>query len=199
VSPAGAVDVHGMLHLPRRLLSFALVAALVLVALLTLMPEGSGWAWGSPTVELRWYITGLGSAPTLMQLVGNLLLLAPLSALAVLRWAPLRRFVPLAAGGLSTGTVIELLQRLLPIGRVVSPVDAVLNAGGAVMVGLLTARATRSLADQELRPVRGGECGHRPGGPGPLRHAMGPHGRPPEREAGPRRQSNHGRSCTGRS
>jgi hypothetical protein len=42
--------------------------------------------------------------------------------------------------GLATGTGIELLQWLLPLGRVVSPLDAVLNATGAVLAGLATAR-----------------------------------------------------------
>jgi glycopeptide antibiotics resistance protein len=128
-----------------------LVAALLLVARVTLTPEGSGWAWGSPTTELRWYVTGLDSPNTVVQLLGNLLLLAPLSVLAVLRWPALGRFVPLAGAGLSTGTAIELLQRLLPLGRVVSPVDAVLNTAGAVAAGLAMAQAARSLTARQVR------------------------------------------------
>src|SRR3954467_8295122 len=99
-----------MLHLPRRLLSFALVAALVLVALLTLMPDGSGWAWGSPTVELRWYLTGLHSTATVVQLTGNLGLLTVPAALAVLRWPALGRLPALGLVPLATGSGIELLQ-----------------------------------------------------------------------------------------
>jgi hypothetical protein len=47
----------------------------------------------------------------------------------------------LAGLALAVGTGIELLQWALPLGRVVSPLDAVLNATGAVAVGLLVTRA----------------------------------------------------------
>jgi hypothetical protein len=48
--------------------------------------------------------------------------------------------LPLLAGAsLAMGTGIELLQRVLPLGRVVSPVDAVLNATGAIAAGLVVA------------------------------------------------------------
>src|SRR3954454_14022383 len=140
-----------MAPVPRRLLTLGLLAASALVALLTLMPEGSGWAWGSPLLELRWYATGLGSEETDLQLVGNLLLLAPLSALAVLRWPALGRWTRLTSAGLATGTTIELLQRLLPLGRVVSPMDAVLNASGAVVAGLVTALAAHRVFPHPVR------------------------------------------------
>jgi VanZ family protein len=45
----------------------------------------------------------------------------------------------LAALAVAVGTGIELLQWALPLGRVVSPVDAALNAAGAVIAGLLVA------------------------------------------------------------
>jgi VanZ family protein len=44
----------------------------------------------------------------------------------------------LPAAVLAGGT-IEALQWALPLGRVVSPVDALLNASGAVVAGLLVA------------------------------------------------------------
>src|SRR3954467_9087716 len=59
-----------------RWLTSALGAAVVGGAVLTLLPEGHGWAWGSPLAELRWYATGLTDEPTLLQLTGNLGLLA---------------------------------------------------------------------------------------------------------------------------
>jgi hypothetical protein len=120
----------------RPALTAALLASLGLVALLTLTPEGSGWAWGAPAAELRWYLTGLDSTATLLQLTGNLGLLAVPAALAVLRRPALGRAPVLAALGLAAGTGIELLQWALPLGRVVSPLDAVLNATGAVVAGL---------------------------------------------------------------
>ena len=123
--------------LRRRAQWGALWASLCAVAIATLTPEGTGWAWGSPLTELRWYATGLGSSATVMQLVGNLVLLAvPAVFLVALRPAlgrPRRLFTTM----LGMGVGIELLQWALPLGRVVSPMDAVLNAAGATAAGLL--------------------------------------------------------------
>jgi hypothetical protein len=127
----------------NRRLTAGLVAALALVAALTLLPAGTGWAWGSPAAELRWYATGLDSTTTMLQLVGNLGLLTAPAVLAVLRWPDLGRPGPLAAAALATATAIEVLQWALPLGRVVSPLDALLNATGAVLAGLLVARMRR--------------------------------------------------------
>ncbi|SNS17572.1 VanZ like family protein [Geodermatophilus pulveris] len=124
----------------RRPLDAALLLAALAVAWLTLTPAGgSGWEWGAPLTELRWYATGLDSEATRLQLLGNLLLLVPLSVLAVLRWPALGtpgRLLPLA---LAAGAGIELLQWALPLGRVVSPVDAALNATGAVVTAAVVA------------------------------------------------------------
>ncbi len=134
--PAAAAEAHtGPDHL-HSWTAGGLVASLLPVAVLTLTPEGSGWAWGSPVAELTWYLTGLGSTATLLQLVGNLTLLAVPAGLAVLRWPALGRLGTLAGVALATGSGIELLQWALPLGRVVSPLDALLNATGAVAAGL---------------------------------------------------------------
>ncbi len=125
----------------REALVAALGAALLGVVAVTLRPSGTGWTWASPATELRWYATALESSTTLLQLVGNLALLGVPAALAVLRWPGLGRPGPLLAAGLAAGATIEVLQWLLPLGRVVSPVDAVLNAVGAVAAGLLVAGA----------------------------------------------------------
>ena len=130
-----------LLSRPAALLLLAL--ALVGAAAVTLRPVGDGWSWGAPTEEVAWYVGGLGSVATLRQLLGNLLLLAPAAAGAVLAAPRLRSawlLVPLALGAASS---IELLQRALPLGRVVSPTDAVLNATGAVVAGLVTRRLAR--------------------------------------------------------
>ena len=124
----------------RRRPDAALLLAALAVVLLTLTPAGgSGWDWGAPLTELRMYATTLESAATRLQLVGNVLLLAPLAVLAVLRWPSLGTPPRLAALAVAAGTGIELLQWALPLGRVVSPVDAALNAAGAVVAGLLVA------------------------------------------------------------
>jgi hypothetical protein len=129
----------------NRGLTAGLAAALAVVAALTLLPEGTGWAWGSPAEELRWYATGLDSTTTTLQLVGNLGLLTAPAVLAVLRWPHLGRPGPLAAAALAAAGTIELLQWALPLGRVVSPLDALLNATGAVLAGLLAARVRRAV------------------------------------------------------
>ena len=120
---------------PPRWTGAALAAAAALVALVTLLPQGDGWAWGAPLAELHWYATGLSSEATLLQLVGNLFLLAPLAVLAGNRWQALAAPRRLAAVALAVAVGIEVLQWLLPLGRVVSPMDAALNAAGALLAG----------------------------------------------------------------
>jgi hypothetical protein len=146
--PRAAGGDHGAAAPRGRTATICLLASLALVAVATLTPEGRGWAWGSPFVELSWYLTGLDSTATMLQLAGNLALLAVPSALAVLRWPTLGRPLRLTGVSLATGSGIELLQRVLPLGRVVSPLDAVLNATGAVAVGLVVThlRQTRPAA-----------------------------------------------------
>jgi len=134
-------------HLPRTVrtvLVAGLAASLAVVAALTLVPTGRGWSWGAPVTELRWYVTGLGSGTTIVQLVGNLGLLVLPAALAVALWPALGRLPHLTAAALATGAAIELLQWALPLGRVVSPLDAVLNAVGAVVTGSLVGLVHRS-------------------------------------------------------
>ena len=64
--------------------------------------------------------------------------------MAVLRWPALGHPARLGGVSLAAGTTIELLQWALPLGWVVSPLDAVLNATGAVTVGLLVAHVRAS-------------------------------------------------------
>lgn len=127
----------------RGALLAALCVAGAVVAALTLTPQGTGWSWAPPLAEARWYATGLDSAATRLQLLGNLALLAVPAALAVLLWPSLRSPVRLAGAALAVAGGIEVLQWALAVGRVVSPLDAALNATGAVAVGLLVAAATR--------------------------------------------------------
>lgn len=141
--------------LARAVAGAGLVMSLTLVALATLTPEGTGWQWGSPAAELRWYLHGLGSPGTLLQLLGNLALLAAPAAFAVRRWPALGRLPLLLLAAAAAGTGIEALQWALPIGRVVSPVDAVLNATGAVAAGWLVAsRLRRRAATRRAVPRR---------------------------------------------
>ena len=127
----------------RTTLAALLAASLLAVALLTLLPAGAGWSWGAPTAELQWYATSLDSRTAMLQLVGNLALLAAPAALAVVLWPALGSPSRLAATALASGAAIELLQWVLPLGRVVSPLDALLNATGACVAGLLAASVVR--------------------------------------------------------
>ena len=141
----------------RSGLDAALLLAASAVAWLTLTPAGgSGWAWGAPLTELRWYATGLDSEATVLQLVGNLALLVPLAVLAVLRRPRLGTPRQLAALAVAAGTGIELLQWALPLGRVVSPVDAALNAAGAVVAGLLVVSVACPPRQRRVAGLSGG-------------------------------------------
>src|SRR4051794_20551366 len=148
------------LHSPRRWTcrpargawAFGMTASLVVVVLITLTPRGSGWAWGSPLDEARWYLTGLDSTATVEQLAGNLLLLVVPFRLAAARWPALSHLRVLAGLSLAAGTTIELLQWALPLGRVVSPLDAVLNAIGALAAGLVVTHGRRTRPHGPLLP-----------------------------------------------
>jgi glycopeptide antibiotics resistance protein len=142
----------------RRWTDAGLAAAVALVALLTLVPQGGGWAWGAPLAELRWYATGLGSEATLLQLLGNLALLGPLAVLAVLRWPALAAPRRLAWAALAVAVGIEALQWALPLGRVVSPVDAALNVAGALLAGGTAALLTAPKASAASWDRRSGAC-----------------------------------------
>ncbi|SFO77695.1 hypothetical protein SAMN05660464_1124 [Geodermatophilus dictyosporus] len=63
------------------------------------------------------------------------------AALAARLWPGLGSPGRLVAAALATGGAIEALQFLLSLGRVVSPLDALLNAVGAMLAGLLVTRA----------------------------------------------------------
>jgi hypothetical protein len=124
----------------RALCATGLLTSLLLAAAAALTPEGTGWRWGAPLTELRWYLTGLDHPATLVQLIGNLVLLAVPAACAVRLWPALGRSAVLVPVALAGGTAIEALQWLLPLGRVVSPMDALLNASGAMLAGWAVTR-----------------------------------------------------------
>jgi glycopeptide antibiotics resistance protein len=130
-----------------------LVWSLLLAGVATLTPEGTGWRWGDPLTELQWYATGVGSPGTMVELVGNLALLALPAAFAVRIWPRLGRLPLLIAVALAAGTSIETLQWVLAIGRVVSPVDALLNATGAVLAASCVTRSRQGGSPRQRHPV----------------------------------------------
>ena len=139
----------------RSTVRLLLLASLLTVAVLTLSPAGTGWAWGAPGQELQWY-AGL-SEDARTQLLGNLLLLVPTAVASVVLWPRLGEQPHLVRAALAAGATIEVLQWLLPLGRVVSPVDAVLNAVGAATAGWAVAQAStrRAPADCRVRQRHG--------------------------------------------
>lgn len=74
----------------------------------------------------------------LWQLLGNLLLLAPLGALAPLRWSHLRSMARVAITAAGVAVSIEAAQWLLDVGRVVSTDDALVNTAGAILGATMT-------------------------------------------------------------
>jgi len=159
------MDVHS--HTRDRW-TIGMAVSLGAVVVITLTPRGSGWAWGSPLDEARWYLTGLNSTSTMLQLAGNLLLLVVPFGLAAIRWPALGRLRLLAALSLAAGATIELLQWALPLGRVVSPLDAVLNATGALAAALVVAHGRamrprdRLLPQQYATSLSGDDAEHAP-------------------------------------
>jgi hypothetical protein len=90
----------------------------------------------------------------MLQLAGNLLLLVVPFGLAAARWPVLGRVRLLAALSLTAGSTIEFLQWALPLGRVVSPLDAVLNATGALAAGLAVSHVRSMRPHGPLLPGR---------------------------------------------
>ena len=73
-----------------------------------------------------------------LQLLGNLLLLAPFGALAPVRFAGFGGWGRVLAGALAVTCGIEFLQDTVLTGRVVSADDVLLNTAGAVLGAVLT-------------------------------------------------------------
>ncbi|ROP26973.1 VanZ family protein [Pseudokineococcus lusitanus] len=153
----------------RRAATSALVAALAATAVLTLSPTGAGWTWAPPVEELRWYAAGLGRPGTLVQLLGNLLLLVP-AALAASRLRPGPAHVPaLVASAAGVAVAVEVLQLVTAAGRVVSPVDALLNTAGAAAAVVVAAAVT-----VPSRRRRAPGDGPRGPAPAPVAHGRSP-------------------------
>jgi hypothetical protein len=134
-----------------------LVYAALLVASLvfTSQPDLASQARLDPGADLR---TALRAAPgdvyPWVQLVGNLVLLLPLGALAPMRISWLNNYPRVFLAGLAVAASIEIIQYLLITGRVMSTDDVVLNAVGAVL-GSTLARPRRALRHQWYEGPRG--------------------------------------------
>lgn len=106
-----------------------LCAALVIVAGLTLYPEGARSATVSCAVQWPYL------APTAVESTANILLFVPVSFLAGLRW---RHPVVAILGASALSAVVEIVQALVPaIGRACDTSDWITNTIGTVIGGLL--------------------------------------------------------------
>jgi glycopeptide antibiotics resistance protein len=109
---------------------------------LTLTPvQDNGQAGGNtdPGRSLRFYM----DRPTkeaLLQIGGNVLLLAPLGVLLPLVWTSLRGPVRLALLSGLLSLVIETIQGTLVVGRAFDIDDVILNVAGVVVAYLLLGR-----------------------------------------------------------
>lgn len=104
-------------------------------------------AGGLQLVPLRDLLAVLRGDDTVVQVVGNLLAFAALGFFLPIRfrmggtaWVPATVGLVAAAASI----LVETLQLLLPLGRVASVDDVLLNAAGATLASLLSARWWRA-------------------------------------------------------
>ncbi|TQL69038.1 glycopeptide antibiotics resistance protein [Nocardioides albertanoniae] len=130
----------------------AIVYGTVPGVLLTLLPGNNGILSGNVSLVPLEDMSTMGP----VGLIGNLLIFAALGFFGPIRFPALRSVwrVLILAGTASAS--IEALQHLLPIGRVSSVDDIILNAGGAALASILSwpwwrRRHTRRVASEQRR------------------------------------------------
>jgi glycopeptide antibiotics resistance protein len=97
---------------------------------------------GVALVPLRDLVELLDGRPVtlVVQLVGNLLVLAAFGAFLPMRFAVLARMHRVAAAAVGASTTIEVLQYALDLGRVSSIDDVLVNTVGALLGAALSRR-----------------------------------------------------------
>jgi drug/metabolite transporter (DMT)-like permease len=105
------------------------------------------WVWltmapgsGAGTVHGRLSLVPFRDLQTMpgYQVAGNLLVLAALGFFAPLRWKALRSIRRVLALGAACSVLIEATQYLLPLGRVASIDDVLLNTVGTILAALVS-------------------------------------------------------------
>lgn len=91
-----------------------------------------------PGGTLAAVLTGEGTTAEMMHMLGTVLILVPLAALAPLLWRPARSMPRVLLAAAVAGILAEGLQHLLPTGRVSSLDDVVLLMVGAGLGALAT-------------------------------------------------------------
>ncbi|MEC3977030.1 VanZ family protein [Amycolatopsis sp. H20-H5] len=127
----------------------AVTLGLLALCLVT-MPVGDS---GTSTLDLTPgtdLVAAFADDGSIWQLLGNLLMLAPLGALLPLRVRGLRSLGRIVLAALIASTLVEGVQYLMHAGRVTSTDDVLLNTTGAAVGGLLSRRRWHSL---DVRPT----------------------------------------------
>lgn len=131
------------------------------------------WVWltmepgsGAGTVHGRLSLVPFHDLQTMpgYQIAGNLLVLAALGFFAPLRWEALRSIGRVLALGAACSVLIEAAQYVLPLGRVASIDDVLLNTVGAGLAAMVSRpwwqlsaapRSRRAQAPHAAAPPRG--------------------------------------------
>jgi glycopeptide antibiotics resistance protein len=128
--------------LSRSALDVTLIASVVSVLCLTLLPPIGAPRKSTVFVPFSEFQYA-EAADVMLQLVGNVILFAPLGFLAPLRWHRLDSILRVVVVSAALSVLIELLQLGLP-GRQTSVTDVIMNIAGAT-IGYLMMRALRGL------------------------------------------------------
>lgn len=118
------------------------------------------WMPGAAVVSV--FDAGTAGGSSLVQLIGNVLLLLAAGALATLRWPWFRRVGRMVLVAGLVAAAIEVVQWLLEAGRVSATDDVILNACGAV-VGMMLVRPwwkTAGTDDARRAPVSEMDTNH---------------------------------------
>jgi hypothetical protein len=123
-------------------LEVAIVLAALPVLYLVLIPvpnAGDDLVSLRPGAQILELIDPVTTSQTLLwQVIGNVLLLAPLTALVPLRVRRLRSLGRMTAAALLTSVSIEVVQWLMETGRVSAADDVILNTVGGTLGALFT-------------------------------------------------------------
>ncbi|MFE7225766.1 VanZ family protein [Nocardioides sp. NPDC057577] len=118
----------------HSLAEVAIVYGTVPGVLLTLLPGNNGILSGNVSLVPFEDMATMGP----VGLVGNLLIFAALGFFGPIRFPALRSVWRVLVLATAASVSIEVLQHVLPIGRVSSVDDVILNAGGATVAAILS-------------------------------------------------------------
>ncbi|SDK51183.1 Glycopeptide antibiotics resistance protein [Nocardioides sp. YR527] len=118
----------------HSLAEVAIVYGTVPGVLLTLLPGNNGILSGNVSLVPFEDMSTMGP----IGLYGNLLIFAALGFFGPIRFPALRSVWRVLVLATAASVSIEVLQHLLPIGRVSSVDDVILNAGGATVAAVLS-------------------------------------------------------------